>query len=688
MKLSPKHLRYARLWVTAAATCLLAAGCATSKQNAPRYAWQTAQEEEYKAAFRSRWWSYYDRGMWNELRGNYAAAEKDLATARDLRSKDQLWPRTYGMHFLPEYFPSRELGITYYRQGRFEEGLQLLETSLNDQFSSRATYYADLARVQVLTKNGLDKEPPSVELTSPTPGQSLGAIYTTVSGITRDDQFVKAIYVNDKSIDFRQSLPEVPFKYPVVFSAGKNEVRVRVVDLMGKSTEKTFEFTGDHEGPILSFDRFDTAAGVLSGVTYDAAGVVSLSLYGAPVSLQRRPDGIYEFRIPVNVASQGASVPYACTDRSGNTTAGIARIDAQSSRVAIGDLPRTHLAMAADARTAALTAGTESTSGTFTAELQGIDDGQRFYQPQILVNIAIASPEPVSEVIFNDEHLDILPARSEFTLSKSVALGNEPTSMRCRLEAHNKAGGVASNEKTVRREPSALESADSKLSFEWLRTIYSGLDLSPEEVTNLLSPTEIQDLKLYKERFGTFFERDSAALEKIAVEQFLSQQLAAKKNQLMADGVEVADVLLEATVNTKDDFIEIILAGTSTSNGDRIVNRVEIAEQFDKNRLAEYREKIVARLAQEFPRIKRPLLQMSGQQGVVGWSSLDGIRRSFSCILVKKEEIQGLPHDKVLAQGLVTGVPKSDQQLGDAKFRLEDGFVLDADLSKYFVITK
>ncbi len=684
MRLLPKPKLYSRA-LFAVAMGLLAAGCVTSQRDVPRYAWETAQEEEYKTAFRARWWNYYDRGMWNELRGNYAAAEEDLKAAHALRSKDQLWPRTYGMHFLPEYFPSRELGITHYQQGRFDEGLQLIEESLKNQFSARAAYYADLLRVQVLTKNGLDKEPPTVELVLPVPGQSLGAIYTTVSGITRDDQFVKAIFVNDQAIDFRQSQPEVPFQAPIVLSAGKNEVRVRVVDLMGKTTEKTFELTGDHEGPILSFDRFDAASGVLSGVAYDAAGVVSLSLFGAPAPLHRRADGLYEFRVPVDVASQGPAVPYACTDQSGNTTAGTAHIDTQSARVALADLPRTRVAMADGARIAALTPGTGSNNGSFTAELKDLENGERFFSPELIVNIVVDSPVPVSEIVFNGRHLDVVPALSQFTLSTSLALGDTPAPVRCHLEARNAAGAIASDEKTIQRELSVVETEQSKLSFGWFRLPSKVPGLSEIEVKNLFSPTEIQNVELFRRRFGTFFDRDNQLLEAIATEQDLSQ-LSRKAEQLMAEGVEVADVLLEATVNAKDDFIEIILTGTSTSNGERVANRIEIADYFDKSRLAEYREKLVARLAQEFPRIQRPALKISGPNVVVGFSSLDGVRPSYSCILVKKEDIGGQPNYDLLAQGLVTKVGK--QELGGAKFRLEPDFVPDADLSQYLVITK
>ncbi len=41
------------------------------------------------------------------------------------------------MHFLPEYFPNRELGITLYHMDQFEDAALKLEKSLELQYSAR-----------------------------------------------------------------------------------------------------------------------------------------------------------------------------------------------------------------------------------------------------------------------------------------------------------------------------------------------------------------------------------------------------------------------------------------------------------------------------------------------------------------------------------------------------------------------
>ena len=90
---------------------------------------------QYKGRFRGRWWNYYDRGRWFLDQESWEEAEQDLRVALGGRSRDQFWPRTYGLHFLPEYFPHRELGVALYGQGRLTEAIDQLETSVDQQFS-------------------------------------------------------------------------------------------------------------------------------------------------------------------------------------------------------------------------------------------------------------------------------------------------------------------------------------------------------------------------------------------------------------------------------------------------------------------------------------------------------------------------------------------------------------------------
>jgi tetratricopeptide (TPR) repeat protein len=95
--------------------------------------------------WRGRWWNYYERGS------SYAAGEfwfeaiADLQEAIKQRDQDQRRSRTYGLHFV-DYFPHREIGVVYYRLGRYADAIRELETSLQSAETAKAKFYLNKAR--------------------------------------------------------------------------------------------------------------------------------------------------------------------------------------------------------------------------------------------------------------------------------------------------------------------------------------------------------------------------------------------------------------------------------------------------------------------------------------------------------------------------------------------------------------
>ena len=78
-------------------------GCVTQAPNRDDYTRNGLQYGVTEGRFRGRWWNYYERGR-SFIEGGFSEeAERDLRAALKGRSRDQLWPRTYGLHFVPEY---------------------------------------------------------------------------------------------------------------------------------------------------------------------------------------------------------------------------------------------------------------------------------------------------------------------------------------------------------------------------------------------------------------------------------------------------------------------------------------------------------------------------------------------------------------------------------------------------------
>lgn len=77
---------------------------------------------------RPSWWGFYERGLQRSQQERWQAARDDLETAIGARAGaiyadpiDRRRAKTYGMHFLDDYFPNRELGVCFYYLGDYKQ---------------------------------------------------------------------------------------------------------------------------------------------------------------------------------------------------------------------------------------------------------------------------------------------------------------------------------------------------------------------------------------------------------------------------------------------------------------------------------------------------------------------------------------------------------------------------------------
>ena len=121
--------------------------------------------------FRSRWWNYYERGC-SYAEGEYwKEAEADFKEAIKQRDEDRRRARTYGVLNFIDYFPHRELGVSYYHQTRYAEAINELERSIADTPSAKAGYFLDKARREWLLQEGIDAQRPRLVSTSQRPAR-------------------------------------------------------------------------------------------------------------------------------------------------------------------------------------------------------------------------------------------------------------------------------------------------------------------------------------------------------------------------------------------------------------------------------------------------------------------------------------------------------------------------------------
>ena len=70
-----------------------------------------------------------------------------------------------------DYFPHRELGVSYYHQTRYEEAINELERSISDTPSAKAGYFLDKARREWLLQEGIDAQRPRLVVNEPKAGE-------------------------------------------------------------------------------------------------------------------------------------------------------------------------------------------------------------------------------------------------------------------------------------------------------------------------------------------------------------------------------------------------------------------------------------------------------------------------------------------------------------------------------------
>lgn len=389
----------------------------------------------------------------------WAEAEADFRRALRERSRDQLWPRTYGLHFLPEYFPKRELGITVYHQGRLAEAESLLERSVKDVYSARAAYYLNLIRRALAETGQDDAEPPQITLD--VVAGVVGEKAVRVSGVARDDRYVRSIRINEVPFPVDVFAREVAFNTLAALEPGQNSIVVEAVDILGHSAVQSFIVRSDVDGPVIGFDwdRFP----IVTGLVRDESGVRYLSFDSVEVELTPVDADTWSFAAPIQPTSV---VAYKSEDLFGNLTEGMINTGTIGrSRVA----GRLEHAFAARRPSGVAGAGeshglARRDEGVQASEPQtglniafnNIHEGDIFYQSEIYVQVWIESERPISVVSINGRSLSILPGGRLQTAGRRIPLDHFGH-ISIVAEASDDNGAQVTQVVNVERRPSAAE---------------------------------------------------------------------------------------------------------------------------------------------------------------------------------------------------------------------------------------
>lgn len=662
-------------------------GCASQRFDKGKYVREGVPYGTTRGQFRGRWWNYYERGR-SFLEGEfYDEAEADLRAALAARKRDQLWPRTYGMHFTPEYFPNRELGISNYYQGNIPEALRYLEGSLGDQYSARAAYFVKEARKRELESSGRDQSSPTIEIIAPDGAIPVGATQVEVRGIARDDTYIGAIIVGGVDFDVKLSMPEVPFSHMVTLAPGQNEIAIVATDLLGKTATTVASIKSDVDGPLVSFDEPVVIPGAVRGVVYDPAQVMEFVLNGQAVSLTPGEGGAQAFSVDIARTEVDAPITYEAKDALGNFTRGTVapnavEVSAREAERLMGGArfasfgrrgveiaPGVEIVHIED-RIFAVAAAEAGTDG-LSAELTNFEEGQVVYQDEIVVGLKVRSDEPLLQVALNDKEVETIPGRSRLETSRLVRLEQGPNQMT--MLASTQSGKSTQAQKALQRDPSEIEMNKNKLSVAFLREASSADLLFGGEQILDYTMQGLEENEVIGDRFQVV---NRSLLPQSLQELQLSSELSSGIVKLDATSLKAAEVLLQAAIRGEQGNLEIVLRGTSTETLTLVAPRVDVAGPSDK--VDDLITLLGVRLSQEFPKAKGIVIEWSGGEISSDISESAGIRQDLKWLVYQEKELMHPttgkslgPKAEVICQGLINQVASG---FSSAKaFPIEEG---------------
>ncbi|MCK5520194.1 MAG: hypothetical protein KAI81_03700, partial [Candidatus Marinimicrobia bacterium] len=194
--------------------------CQKLEKNGMSYGWSEGN-------FMGDWDDYYQCAL-SYIEGEfYPEALECLDKAINRRDKDRRMARSYGLHFVENYFPHREKGWVYYVTDKYEEALFELNTSIQHEPSDKAYKIRDKVLIQMMKRKimaqKLSVKNPDLSLQFPSQKPKTSYVMTkdkiknSYTVWTKDDFFTLSGIATDRL----QYISEIVTKDNQVFPTGK-----------------------------------------------------------------------------------------------------------------------------------------------------------------------------------------------------------------------------------------------------------------------------------------------------------------------------------------------------------------------------------------------------------------------------------------------------------------------------------
>lgn len=647
-------MRSVRLY-TVALLAIVAAGCATIADSPP-----LRQYEQEEGAFRGRWWSFYERGVWLSRNGYLEEAEADFRTALQGRSRDAWSARTYGLHFT-EYFPNRELGVLLLAQGRLEEAAEYLDQSLARVDTARAHHYRDeVTRAKIAAGIIRDETPPTVGTEVP--------VVTAARSIplaidARDDVGVAEVRLAGRRLYQRGARPEASFLETVNLDEGEHRIAIEAVDLSNRVTTETVSVRVDTTAPTIAvFEPGPEAVTEAAQITLRVAAIDNfdidtLTLDGQPfgtAASDRRIDGA------TTLALQPGENRFVlrAVDAAGNENQSVVRVYRGNREAAATKLwwSQHH----APERLRVASAGGQAAMAAVLASA--------YAAPDTPVRIDLRFPEIPDDTVYSRNEMPVVGRVTATAALQMVTVGGaaiplpeeaagayieferrvalERGENQVAVEARDTAGNADRRDIALTADFLLTESPESKMPVAVLAAYGTGGEPAPTLRSEM--ETRVVDLR----RFNVL-TRDQLVLEGILTEQQISAELGDPAAALALGRVVPAQAFVIASVSAFKDGYTVRAQVVSTETG-RIVGQPDTFVQ-DLEEGAAIRagmEDIASQLSELFPRITGRLLVAQGEVVAADYTAADGVREGMYMLVLREGDDALLDADgRVLLPG-------------------------------------
>lgn len=303
----------------------------------------TTDEHGIPQIVQHRYWNYYERGIAYSIVKEWEKASDDFKVAMGLKEgalfpeyEDMRRNKTYGLLFIDNYFPHRELGICYFFTGNMIEAEKELELSLEMTPSARAKFY--LNKVQSASLSKLDRgttNPIQIEIDFPESNLFINRTTITVKGVIQSPFGIQEVYVNKRRELIELASEIYDLNSTLSLEPGQHTLAVATKDLAGNSKIWKKNIIIDVESPLVSFSPSDAALG--KNIVIKVADDQDIDQLKIDGRIQSSPEvpASHSIEVPVHPYRK---IKLEAIDKAGNRTR--AEIDTENFQQAALHIPK------------------------------------------------------------------------------------------------------------------------------------------------------------------------------------------------------------------------------------------------------------------------------------------------------------------------------------------------------------